>query len=382
MNNLNVILRKYKLAALYFFIGVALYTGGQWIENYLVREGNDASLIKRFEKIFNKKEKLLDEILDQVIKYENADKQIFSQEEITKLSKINLAVLVYHNDSLVFWSDNSFKIPEKSNEIKQSVVFLQNAWYFIKSKHTGNKTVVGLILLKNKFNYENQFLKNEFPKADIAVRSLMAAGKLVGVAIDTDAQESGEIKVLTDALEERLGLEKEDYGVEIMGSSLGNSFFKQTIVALLIAFLLMGVVVFLYFRTLAPSLAVMLAAFSDIIVTLAIFNLTGMKLGTAGVAAFLMLIGYSVDTDVLLSTRVLKRKEGTVMERVLGAMKTGLTMSCTTLTAVVVALIFVESEVIEQIMVILLIGLLVDLVMTWIQNVGILRIYLEKKRKE
>ena len=164
MNNLNVILRKNRLAALYLLIGVALFTGGQWIENYLVREGNDTSMIKRFEKIFNKKEKFLDEILDQVIKYENADKQIFSQEEIAKLNKKNIAVLVYHNDSLVFWSDNSFKIPEKSDKIEQSVVFLQNGWYFKKGKYTGNKTVIGLILLKSKFNYENQFLKNEFPK--------------------------------------------------------------------------------------------------------------------------------------------------------------------------------------------------------------------------
>lgn len=225
------------------------------------------------------------------------------------------------------------------------------------------------------------YLIGKFPGRDINVRSLTSAGKVVGVTIDCDIQENEEIKILTDVLEEKLGLNKEDYGVEVMGSSLGRSFFKQTIYALLIAFLLMGIVIFLYFKTLAPSLAVMLAAFSDIVVTLAIFNLTGMKLGTAGIAAFLMLIGYSVDTDVLLSTRVLKRKEGTVMERVLGAMKTGLTMSCTTLTAVVVALIFVESEVIKQIMMILLIGLLVDLVMTWLQNVSILRIYLEKKKE-
>ncbi|MBA7567684.1 hypothetical protein ES708_09399 [subsurface metagenome] len=163
MNNLSVILRKYRLAALYLLIGAALFTGGKWIENYLVREGNDTSLIKRFEKIFNKKEKFLDETLDQVIKYENADSQMFSQEEIDKLNKKNIAVLVYHDDSLVFWSDNSFKIPEKSDKIEQSVVFLQNGWYFKKNKHKGNKSVIGLILLKSKFNYENQFLKNEFP---------------------------------------------------------------------------------------------------------------------------------------------------------------------------------------------------------------------------
>ena len=143
----------------------------------------------------------------------------------------------------------------------------------------------------------------------------------------------------------------------------------------------MGLVVLLYFRTIIPSLAVILAAFSDIVVTLAIFNLTGIKLSTAGIAAFLMLIGYSVDTDILLSTRLLKRKEGTIMDRVYGAMKTGLTMSTTTLVAIGVALIFVGSEVVKQIMIILFIGLLVDLVMTWIQNVGVLRLYLEKKKK-
>ena len=136
------------------------------------------------------------------------------------------------------------------------------------------------------------YLKETFPKADISVRSLMAGGKQIGIAIDSSFQESEEIKALTESLEEKLNLKKEEYGVEVMGSSLGKSFFQQTIIALVVAFLLMGAVIFFYFRTLAPSLAVMLAAFSDIVVTLAVFNLTGMKLGTAGVAAFLMLVGY------------------------------------------------------------------------------------------
>ena len=225
------------------------------------------------------------------------------------------------------------------------------------------------------------FLQDKFPKADINVRTISSAGQVVSVAVDSDAQENSEINALTKAVTEKYNLGKEDYSIEVMGSALGNSFFKQTFMALIIAFLLMGIVVLIYFRTIIPSLAVILAALSDIIVTLSIFNLTGIKLSTAGIAAFLMLIGYSVDTDILLSRRLLKRKEGTVMDRVYGAMKTGLTMSTTTLVAIGVALIFVESEVVKQIMIILFIGLLVDLVMTWIQNVGILRMYIEKKRK-
>jgi preprotein translocase subunit SecF len=223
-------------------------------------------------------------------------------------------------------------------------------------------------------------LSQKFPRAEISIRTISSAGSVVAIAIDSDAQENVEIDNLVNEIVKEAGLTKNDYSVEVMGSSLGKSFFKQTLIALAIAFALMGLVVLIYFRALAPSLAVILAAFSDIVVTLAIFNLTGIKLSTAGIAAFLMLIGYSVDTDILLSSRVLKRVEGTVMERIYGAMKTGLTMSVTTLSAILVALIFVQSDIIKQIMTILFIGLLVDLIMTWIQNVGILRLYLERKK--
>ena len=225
------------------------------------------------------------------------------------------------------------------------------------------------------------FLSNQFPKADINVRTITSAGQVVSIAVDSDAQENSEINALTKTIVNRYNLNKEGYSIEVMGSALGESFFKQTFTALIIAFLLMGIVVLIYFRSIVPSLAVILAALSDIIVTLSIFNLTGIKLSTAGIAAFLMLIGYSVDTDILLSTRLLKRKEGSIMNRVYGAMKTGLTMSTTTLVAIGVALIFVQSDIVKQIMIILFIGLLVDLVMTWIQNVGILRLYLERKNK-
>jgi preprotein translocase subunit SecF len=125
-----------------------------------------------------------------------------------------------------------------------------------------------------------------------------------------------------------------------------------------------------------------LSAFSNMVVTLAVINLIGIKLSTAGVAAFLMLIGYSVDTNILLSTKVLKRKGGRIIERIISGMKTGLLMTLTTFTAVLIAFIFSQSEALSQIMLILMIGLLMDVLNTWIQNAGILRIYLEKKGKK
>lgn len=225
------------------------------------------------------------------------------------------------------------------------------------------------------------YLQQKFPQAEISVRTLTAAGSITGLAIDSNFQENVDIDSFTKVLGEKVDLDKAQYGVEVMGAALGSSFFRQAGLALILSFVLMALVVILYFRIWIPSLAVIVCAFSDIIVTMAIFNLTGIKLSTAGVAAFLMLIGYSIDTDILLTSRVLKRKEGTVMDRIYSSISTGLTMNVATLAVVTVALIFVQSEAIRQIMLIIMIGMFVDMIMTWIQNVAILRLYLENKKR-
>ncbi len=184
-------------------------------------------------------------------------------------------------------------------------------------------------------------------------------------------------------IEEYLGysLTSENSSFEFTGSALSESFYTQLIIAILVAFVFMAIVVFIIFRSLVPSSAVILSAFADIIMTLAMVNILGMKMSTAGIVAFLMLIGYSVDTDILLTTRLLKRSEGSVNERIFSAFKTGVTMTLTSLVAVVFALFIVSSFsiVLSQIFSILAIGLVFDILNTWITNVSILKWYLERK---
>jgi len=95
-----------------------------------------------------------------------------------------------------------------------------------------------------------------------------------------------------------------------------------------------------------------------------------------------MLIGYSVDTDILLTTRILKEQEGLLNERIVGAFKTGITMTLTSLLAIVIALFVVKSfsPVLTQIFTILSIGLGFDILNTWITNTSILKWYMEKKK--
>ncbi len=186
-------------------------------------------------------------------------------------------------------------------------------------------------------------------------------------------------------LEEYLGYEltEENSSFEFTGSTLSESFYRQLLIAILIAFLFMAIVVFIIFRTPVPSAAVIISAFADILMTLVVVNLLGIKVSSAGIIAFLMLIGYSVDTDILLTTRILKRDEGSLNQRIFGAFKTGTTMTLTSLLAVIFALIVVSSfsSVLAQIFTILAIGLGFDLLNTWITNASILKWYMEKKRK-
>lgn len=230
----------------------------------------------------------------------------------------------------------------------------------------------------------NNHLSLKFPDDDLTVRSTKELGVQKSIIIEAGIEgEKSEIEAILKETESKLNAKVgKEYSVEVMGSSLGKSFFKELVIALIVSFILMAIVVAIYFRVAIPSLAVIISAFADIVMTIAGINLIGMKISTAGIAAFLMLIGYSVDTDVLLTTRVLKRTEGSVTSRVNGAIKTGMLMTTTTLAAVVVALIMSQSSVITQIMTILLVGLFFDMFNTWITNVAILRYYLEWKAKK
>lgn len=185
-------------------------------------------------------------------------------------------------------------------------------------------------------------------------------------------------------LEDYLGYEltEDNSSFEFTGATLSNSFYQQLLFALLIAFVLMAIVVFIQFKSLIPSLAVIISAFADIFFTLVLINLFGIQLSTAGIVAFLMLIGYSVDTDILLTNKVLKREGGSVNQKIFKSFKTGITMTITSIVAVLAAFIIVGpfSSILSQIFLIMIIGLAFDIFNTWLTNVSIIKWYALRKK--
>ena len=171
-------------------------------------------------------------------------------------------------------------------------------------------------------------------------------------------------------------------GMEVLQSSstspaLASDSQNLAIIGVLVAFLGMSILVFALFRTFVPSLAVVLSAASDIIVPLAVMNLLGIKLSLGTVAALLMLIGYSVDSDILLNNHVLRRS-GEFYESVYNARETGVTMTVTSIAAMTVMAIlatFFGISIMADIGLVLVIGLTADLINTYLLNVTLLRWY-------
>ncbi len=177
---------------------------------------------------------------------------------------------------------------------------------------------------------------------------------------------------------EKFGISRDSVMIDNVSPTFGTFFLKQAILGIIFAFALMALMVFLRFKTPIPSIAVVLAALSDIVVTFAVMILLGIELSKGSFIALLLLIGYSVDTDILLTTRLLVWKKEPLEERIYTAMKTGLTMSLTTLVAMITLFVVSTSKILDEIAIVIAIGLLMDMINTWIQNTGILAWYLRR----
>ncbi|MFH0936101.1 MAG: protein translocase subunit SecF [Candidatus Woesearchaeota archaeon] len=222
------------------------------------------------------------------------------------------------------------------------------------------------------------YLKTKLGDALIRRLSEFGTDKQIGFVIDT-GNTNGDL--LKQELEDQLNLklDQSNYSSEQFGSSLGQSFYRQMLIALGLSFLFMAIVVFITFRSFIPSIAVVYAAFMDIVIPVAITILFNIKISAAGISALLMLIGYSIDTDILLTTRVLKRKEGSIWERMTSSAKTGLTMTFAAIIALLSGYFITSSLVLKEMFFIIVIGLFTDIPSTWLMNAGVLKWYVGKK---
>lgn len=154
-------------------------------------------------------------------------------------------------------------------------------------------------------------------------------------------------------------------GAENVGPSVGRELREKAVLA--IAFSLVGMLAYIWFRFQLPyGIGAVVALFHDVLITLSAVSLTGREINLPTIAAFLTLVGYSVNDTVVVFDRVretLRLHRGEELE---GLMNTAInqTLSRTIITSgttlmVVLTLFIFGGDVINTFAFVLLVGILV-----------------------
>ncbi|MEM3370026.1 MAG: hypothetical protein QXE90_04230 [Candidatus Micrarchaeia archaeon] len=173
-----------------------------------------------------------------------------------------------------------------------------------------------------------------------------------------------------------------DMKLEEVSPALSRLFVSKVLNIALISALLAIVVVFLIFRTFIPSFAVIVGATSDIIMALGAMAFFGIPLTLASFVTLMTLSALSLDTDMMLTIKTVKRREGTPRERAYDAFRTGFAMTTTVIVAFAILMflgMYTHIPTYYQIGSVAVAGLIGDLIATWCLNSVLILWYLEGK---
>ena len=176
------------------------------------------------------------------------------------------------------------------------------------------------------------------------------------------------------------GIQMKSFSVETIGPELGSMFFWQVSELLIAAYILMSIVIYVVYRNFISSFGIVFASLANILTTLALTSLLGIRVSFAGFAGLLMLIAYTVDTNIVLTTKVLHATPEKFYKEYKIALITGLTLIATVTTTMIITQFVSTSHLLVNIAQILSVGFVNDLAYTWILNAGLLEIMVRKRR--
>lgn len=156
---------------LFLLAGFAAILMGTVLRNS--SNADQTHLLKKFETVLHKKELQLEQevqlLAEQTSKKTYAELFVEKPEYYSDLYKeFGFVLLIYENDTLQFWSDNSAAVENHMRTVclDDKLAKLRNGWFEVihaKSK-SSTKNCFGLLLIKSDYPYQNNYLINDFQK--------------------------------------------------------------------------------------------------------------------------------------------------------------------------------------------------------------------------
>ena len=126
-------------------------------------------MTRRFNRILNSKEKILEDCLDRmkpILAKEDHHGSIPENTLYSVAEENKITILEFLDNKLIYWSDNGFNVPYflEDTLYNKPFVFLQNGWFLTRKIEAGSEIIVGLLRIRTDYSFENDIIKSGFEK--------------------------------------------------------------------------------------------------------------------------------------------------------------------------------------------------------------------------
>lgn len=139
---------------------------------------------------------------------------------------------------------------------------------------------------------------NRTPVTDLAAQVSTVGDS--SVRVQTRSLSSDEVITVRGAIADQAGISPDEVAYSLIGPSWGKQITQQAVIALVVFMILVGLLIWAYFREWKMSVVALLALFHDMIVMIGVYALIGFTVSPATVIAVLTVMGYSLYDTVVV----------------------------------------------------------------------------------
>ncbi|MBN2728311.1 MAG: hypothetical protein JXR53_03725 [Bacteroidales bacterium] len=81
---------------------------------------------------------------------------------LIELDSDQVSLFVFEHDSLVFWSNEQTPVPYLAQDLDRCMIFNGNGYYYTRTEVSGKYQIIVLLLIQQKFQYQNEYLPQKF----------------------------------------------------------------------------------------------------------------------------------------------------------------------------------------------------------------------------
>ncbi|WP_136313602.1 protein translocase subunit SecF [Actinomyces procaprae] len=154
------------------------------------------------------------------------------------------------------------------------------------------------------------------PANDVLAQEGLSSGSSVStlgsssVRVQTNELSNEQLKDLSAALAQAYGVTDADVSATTIGPTWSSDVTNKGIRGLIIFFVLVGALIWAYFRTWKMAAAALLALVHDILITVGVYAASGFEVTPATIIGVLTILGYSLYDTVVVFDKVRENTEG------------------------------------------------------------------------